>query len=519
MSLRRRITLLGLLNALLIVTGCGRNQESLTEPVEPFRGQSITLGAVGDPVILETAALQVGEWEQTRGGQIAIQKSAIEPAKESALEGIDVVIFPGDRLGDLVDFEALLTIPDNLVRPAQRSGDDRETSDESIETAPAPDPLNFEEILPVYREQVTLQGDQRIGFPYGGSALVLVYRQEALEAPGELPGTWKQLDALLQKLQGTDWNGNGSPGAGIAIPLGEDPEGVGLSIFLARAAALGMHPDFYSFFFDTDSMQPRIDSPPFVEALQALLAWKAFGPPGMENFDIEAARQAFQAGEVAFLIDRAERVHQWVKREDARKVGVAPLPGSERIYNPSRKVWEDLETPNRVSYLPKGGGWLVGVSKRSEHREAALDFARFLVESETASRVRSDLAFPMVPVRGALIGQGPPDPRSIPTVDLLAWSEAVSKTLMAPKVVLSLRIPEALGYLNNLDQARVAAMSGEDVETVLESAVETWNKRTDRLGRERQLWQYRRSLNALATSSEPPPRNRNPNRNPTESVR
>ena len=139
-------------------------------------------------------------------------------------------------------------------------------------------------------------------------------------------------------------------------------------------------------------------------------------------------------------------------------------------------------------------------------RAAALDFARFLVEPETAARVRSDRAFPMLPVRGPLIGLGPPEPRAIPAVDLRSWSEAVSDTFLAPKVVPGLRIPGAVGYLDDLEAARVAAAGGEPVAEALGAAAESWSARTDRLGRNRQLWHYRQSLGAFTPENRPPPR-------------
>ena len=149
-----------------------------------------------------------------------------------------------------------------------------------------------------------------------------------------------------------------SPDHGIALVLGDDAEGLGNATFLARSASLGQHPDQFSFLFDSGKLTPRIDTEPFVEALAALIALKAAGPPGMERFDAEAARQAFRTGKVALLIDRAERAAAW---SHGKPVGVAPLPGSERVFDPGSKTWITPPRRNAPSYLPHGGGWLVGV--------------------------------------------------------------------------------------------------------------------------------------------------------------
>jgi multiple sugar transport system substrate-binding protein len=345
----------------------------------------------------------------------------------------------------------------------------------------------------------------------------LVYRREAFTRPANLaaaitagiklepPATWSQLDALAKFFQGRDWNGDGTADHGIAAVLGEDNEGIGNAAFLARAASLGQHRDQYSFLFDSDSMTPRIDSLPFVEALRGLIAWKQHGPEGIERYDGDAARQAFRSGTVPLLLDRAERATAW---SHGQPVGVAPLPGSERVYEPTRKRWETPSTRNAPSYLPYGGGWLVGVKRglTGTKRDAAFDLACYLVNPENANRLRAEKSFPMLPVRTSQLSQGLPDPTSAPDVDPRQWSDAVSRTLLAERVVPGLRIPEAAGYLADLSKARSVALAGKDPEAVLREVASAWTARTKQLGTQRQLWHYRRSLNALVTLPEPPKR-------------
>ncbi|MBV8316914.1 MAG: extracellular solute-binding protein, partial [Planctomycetaceae bacterium] len=377
----------------------------------------------------------------------------------------------------------------------------------------------FADVVPAYRDQVARYGSERFALPLGGSALVLVYRRVAFErtanreAAGaedlawEPPATWDRFDALARFFQGRDWNGDGSPDFGVALALGPDAEGLGEATFLARAASLGQHRDQYSFLFDADTMAPRIDSPPFVEALTALTALTASGPPDLARFDAEAARRAFRRGDVALLIDRAERASLWGEGGGGA-IDVAPLPGSCRVFDPSRDRWEDASPPNRPSFLPFGGGWLVGVASATEgrRREAAIDFATYLVGPEVAAHVRAGRAFVMLPVRSSLLGQGLPDPRVAPGVDARRWSEAVSRTLLAARVVPGPRIPGADGYLADLGRGRVAAVAGEPADRALREVARRWSERTRSLGTERQLWHYRRSLNTLVTTPEPPGR-------------
>ena len=444
---------------------------------------------------------------------------AVEPR---ATEGVDLVLFRGDRSGDLVDLGALAVLPETLVSPPASRDVGGETEPEP---EPGPDgtkaeeadPLRFAEVVPAFRDQVSKYGNDRMALPYGGSALVLVYDRAAFEREEnraaaenaklalELPKTWEQFDALARFFQGRDWDGDGAADQGVALPLGPDAEGLGDALFLARAASLGQHRDQYSFLFNAETMAPRIDAPPFVAALESLSKLKESGPPGLAGFGAAAARHAFRAGKVAMLIDRAELAASW---SHGKPIGVAPLPGSDRVYDPAGKQWEPARPLNDPSVLPFGGGWLIGLSHASagKQREAAIDFARYLIGPDIAKRIGADRAFPMLPVRSSLLNQGPPDPRAASGVDARQWSDAVSRTLIDRRVVPGLRIPDADGYLADLARGRIAAVGGEPAEAALKQVAAAWTARTKALGQSRQTWHYRRSLNSLATLPEPPGR-------------
>ena len=60
------------------------------------------------------------------------------------------------------------------------------------------------------------------------------------------------------------------------------------------------------------------------------------------------------------MFDRAELASTW---SPGKPVGVAPLPGSERVYDPTARSWVTPSSRNAPYYLPNGGGWLVGVRR------------------------------------------------------------------------------------------------------------------------------------------------------------
>lgn len=130
----------------------------------------------------------------------------------------------------------------------------------------------------------------------------------------------------------------------------------------------------------------------------------------------------------------------------------------------------------------------------------------YLTSPETSALLRSNAAVPMLPFRGSLIAAGIADPQSAPGVESRLWSEAVSRTLNAERVLPGLRIPQAGDYLAELDKARAQAAAGKPAKEVLQTVAKAWSERSSSLGKERQLWHYRRSLNSVTTDPEPPSR-------------
>ena len=131
------------------------------------------MAAWGDPTILDSIRAQAGEWESESGATL----SYAEPGDP---DGADILIFPGELLGGLVDEGKLAVLPESVVRPSNGLPlGDADASEGGEET----DPLAFDDVLPVYRTEVSKYGDDRYGLPLGGSALVLVYRRDAMADP------------------------------------------------------------------------------------------------------------------------------------------------------------------------------------------------------------------------------------------------------------------------------------------------------------------------------------------------
>ncbi len=498
------------LAGVLALAGCDTGSTPATPQGPKFAGTSVTVGVIGDPALVASVQANRGEWAARAGAEIVLVDKPVEP-KDLEGQNVDVVVFDGERLGDLIDIRALAPWAEAAFKPPASPSDAPAPADGTPD--PAADPFNFNDILTPYRDIVIRYGEDRYALPLGGSAMVLVYRRRAFEDPKNVeaakaagltlapPKTWAELDALAKFFQGRDWDGDGKPESGIALAWGEDAEGAGDATFLARATSEGQHRDQYSLLFDSDHMGPRITSPPFAEALRAIVELRKSGPSGTPAPDIAAARKAFREGEVALLIDRAEKAAEWGSPEKASPIALAALPGSPKVFDPARNAWEDLTTPQRPAYLPNGGGWLVGVVSTGKNRDAAVDFAKYLASPETVNRLRAERGFPMLPIRNSQM-QAVLDPRL--GVESRPWEEAVSRTLNSERLVPGIRVPDARGYRSDLTKGRLDALKGTPAEAALKSVADAWSARTKALGQARQTWHYRRSLTKLSTAVEPP---------------
>jgi multiple sugar transport system substrate-binding protein len=526
---------LGIAGLVLVaqMAGCGGGGsddggEGAERPVHPsFSGVSLRVGVLSttDPApeaFLIAVRTQQGEWMATRQGKVEVVgiEDSAEPAprlEAPASAGPDVLVFPADRLGDLVSAGELAPWSADQLRPLPPGGtaalsiDTREDEGPSVGSAEE-DPLAFAAILPPLRDDWVRDRNRVMALPIGTSALVLVYRRDAFESDANrkaaaaagvsltAPESYEQLDALAKFFHGRDWNGDGRPDAGLAVALGEDAaEGVADAVFLARAASLGFHPDHFRLFTDGLTGASRVATPPFVEALEKTAALRSVGPEGAEGFDAAAARAAYREGRAALLIDRAERLGDWSDPRSPVPSAVVPLPGSSRRYDPGRDAWTDLAaepasdsepTPsgrssssssssssrlNRVTFLLRGGGWLVGVRASSPSQAAAFDLAAYLASPETSLRLTSDRRTPALPVRTNQIGADRTDPR----LDVRGWGRAVARTLTGERLASAPREAGSRPHMAALRRARLDVMAGRrDAKSALEEAARAWGPPT-----------------------------------------
>jgi hypothetical protein len=225
----------------------------------------------------------------------------------------------------------------------------------------------------------------------------------------------------------------------MALPLGIDPTAIGKGterlpaiVLIERAAPAAMSKESLGVFFDSESMRPRIAEPPFVEALTGLV-----------------------------------KSHRAAEEVDSVDVSVPVLGYADRL-----------------------------VSVTSTSRNAATAFR--LLEWFALPDISSQLARAgqgVLPVRRSLASSPVWYGSNVSPSERSNLSDAVSKALSQPAVLMIPQIPGVDEYMAALNDAAGAAVHADlPPQQALEEAAKKWEQITDSHGRDRQQMAYLKRL-------------------------
>lgn len=464
--------------SVIFAVGCG-GEPAPDAPVAPrWAGRQLHLIVVDDPPLAEAAHRLAGEWQARSGATLSVQEldSATLLAGES-LEA-DAVIYPSPLLGELVARDWLHPLSaDWLSRPE----------------------LNWGDVFEAVRTREATWGSATYAVPFGSPLLMAYYRADVFQQRRlRPPRTWREYQELLPALadppQGLAQEEQATWSAALE-PLAENWAGRTL---LARAAASARHPHHYSTLFSIETMESRIDGPPFVRALEELVEAASFQSGEARRLAPDDVRREFWQGHCAVAITwpTATMEIDGLNASDNMTVGFFPLPGSEQRYDPSSEQWErrpEGESPR----VPVWGlaGRLGSIASRTDEPEATLELLAMLCGeqwgTEVASASSQTTLYRESQLARAHAWVEPPMSQSAARqyATLLAEEATAETVLLAP------RIPGQAEYLAALDAAVAAALDGTaSPAEALTDASRRWDEITERHGRESQRAAYRRSL-------------------------
>lgn len=464
---------------LVVLAGCpigGSNGDNGSGGVLP-KDVDLKLLVVDDPALATAVERLAGEWNAQTGSGFQVQEISQQELTGRDTVAVDAVIGPSCQIGELAENSGVVRVPDSLLED---------------------DLVNWPDVFSLLRVRETVWGKAVVGVPLGSPVFVVYYRADLLEHLGrQPPQTWPEYQELAGLLSDRDKLGESAPRPdqpwhGALEPLG--PGWAGL-VLLARAAPYAVHRENYSTVFTVDGMEPLVDGPPFVRALEELVAACASDPKEQLGYDPTAVRQAFWEGRCGLALTWPTGAKGAAPADGDFPVGLAELPGSMEAYDVGEKTWE----PRRKDEDPHVP--LLGVAGRtglvmahSKWPDAAFQLLVWLSGEQSTQLSPASPATTLFR-SSHLQSAGAWVEKQIPAATAAQYAEMTQQTLCRPQWLFALRVPGRLEYLAALDEAVHRAVKGEQKpEESLRQAAATWREITRRLGTESQREAYWSSL-------------------------
>ncbi len=433
----------------------------------------LRLVVVDDPAIANAVRGLKDEWNAQTGSEVEVIETSEKGIADAATLPGDAVICPEYLLGPLAELKRLAPVPRSVARDPQ-----------------GPRSQTFE----LLRNQEAVWGNEVYGIPLGSPVFCCYYRADLLEKlHRKPPQTWKEYEELarLARDQGAKY--------GTVEPLARGWAGL---VLLARAAAYAKERDNYTTLFDEKTLEPAIAGPPFVRALEELVAAEKLGPADALDFDPTAVREEFWKGNAAMAISwptgaRTLTPGPSPKKGEGKAVlaGFAELPGASEVYRPSSSAWEPRSDDGQCVPLLGVAGRMGVVSAASEHTDAAFELLLWLTDPQWSSQVFAASPSTTLFRSGQVASPKAWVESNVSATAGRQYAEQTEETLARRQFLASLRLPGRADYLAALDEAVQAAVRGRQKPAeALKAAAEEWRAISKRLGVERQKAAYLHSL-------------------------
>ncbi len=393
--------------------------------------------------------------------------------------GADVVIYPSSLLGELAERELIVPLDKAAIADAV---------------------FDHRGIFELIRLRELVWGEATYAVPLGSPTFTLFYRKDIFaELNLTPPTTWSEYQTIVEHLAAHFSADSTSNPADQPMVVTAEPGAAGWAgpLLLARAAAYARHRNQYSTIFDYNTMEPLIAGPPFVRALQELVAAAQHGPATtLTPFE---ARRLFLAGQCAMALtwpSQADDASPELPPERDDWIGIAELPGAHEVYNFRTQAWEtreESESP-RATYLGIAGR-LGSVTQESRRAKHALGMLFMLCGNELGGSLGAASAHTTLFRDSQLSSASEWVDQSLRGEPARQYGEVLQSALNRPAWLTTIRIPGQTEYLAALEQAIQSAMEGNASPTdALQVAAEKWNRLTEGLGRDAQQRAYMRSI-------------------------
>jgi multiple sugar transport system substrate-binding protein len=336
---------------------------------------------------------------------------------------------------------------------------------------------------------------QMIQFPIDGDRHYLKYRKDVIDNPKyqkkykadtgktlKVPITWKEYGEIASYFNGWDWDNDGELEYGSAEVMKKDD--LMYAAFFSRSAAYSKNPRTPGgFYFDLKTMEPLINNPGFVEALEDWVAATKYVPPGGINFGLGDEINSFGGGQTLFSFSWDDAFVKAMEDSSPikNKVGAAPLPGAEKVWHRGDNSW-DLGY-NQAPYIV--WGWASAVAKKSKNHDMAFDYLCFFAND---ANHQADIAigrFGVNPFKKSDF-----DPQIY--IERQGWDPLIAKSYTATLMgmeeystnrVFPLRVPGVFQFTSAVATGTSKALAGQlSSQEALDEVAAEWKKIIKRIG-------------------------------------
>lgn len=346
----------------------------------------------------------------------------------------------------------------------------------------------WEDIHPGFQVWENTFAGKRYSITLDGDVFLLYYRKDLFEDPREkaafrqrygyelgAPETWDQvLDIAEFFTRDTDGDGD------IDLWGYADQAKRGRSFYWFLIRYFGFCGPYKNFadphLFDPNTMQPLVNQPCGVQALENYKQAIDLAPPGVLGWEWDELFNAFMKGNLAMQVhwpDEGKRVAEL--RSIGGDMGFGTIPGA----------LHDGQVYRRSS---TGGGWVMGLSADSRNKEAAYTVMWYMLGPEVSLSLVLDPGTGQDFYRISHFESGVSN--VIVTPDYL---QAYNDNIAA--LYPELRIPGSFDYYDTLDRFVQEALTGRlTPKQALDRVAQEWDRITNRLGRRGQTQKYREAF-------------------------
>ncbi|MCW8887380.1 MAG: extracellular solute-binding protein [Motiliproteus sp.] len=359
------------------------------------------------------------------------------------------------------------------------------------------------DIIP-YHQQIATWENSVLQVPIDGDRHFFQYRLDVFEDPNlqvqhlkqfnkalSVPKTWKEVNEVAAFVHGKTL-ANGETISGLVEITKKDD--LLFSNFIKRAAPYAKHPDITGgFYFDLATMEPRINSPGFVRALEDFIESQAYYPPGGEDFGLADVNRSFGEGS-SLMTDSWDDSFIYAMQTNSpiyNKVSATISPGSKEVWNRQTQQWDHFPDINYAPYI--AWGWTSAVAAKTPHPEAAFDFLGFFGNEKNHNEDLLIGRFGVNPFRNS-------DLNADFWIQGAGWREDITRAYiksfeMQKQIsnrVFDLRIHSGGLYMKALSIGVKRALLGiSSAQQALDDVAHQWRKLNETIGVEKQRQAYR----------------------------